>query len=87
MDGIWVELVENAVSRYPVEGLKGWRFCMLLYWNGKEPNPIHKRSIWLPQMFDSGALEDCINKAALEDCIIKTALLKLKGRSGGAKRR
>jgi hypothetical protein len=80
---VWVELVENAVFQYPAEGLKSWRFCRLLYWNGKDSHPIHKGGIWLPQMFNSGDLEDCINKAALEDCLIKAALLKLKGRQGG----
>lgn len=87
MGNVWVELVENAVCQYPAEGLKSWRFCKLLYWSGKDSHPIHEGGIWLPQMFDAGYLEACINIAALEDCITKAALLKLKGRRGGSKRR
>jgi hypothetical protein len=71
MGNVWVELVENAVFRYPVEELNGWRFYRIAYWDGEQPYAVHEGGIWLPPMLDSWHLEDFINQAAL---------LKPKGR-------
>lgn len=66
---LYISVVEYGVRSYPHpdmehdnEGMGGWHFMRIEYWDDKEPFSFLEHHVWMPPGVSSAVLEDWMNE-------------------------
>ena len=62
MGEVYISVVEYGVRSYPHEGMVGWNFMRIEYWDTEESYAFLEHHCWMPPGVTSAVLEDWMNE-------------------------